>query len=79
VELFSQENEEKILVAKIARKLAAVKKGRNFSRKGLGKSTQINQYYKEKKLTKQHIAKIYTAFFNGIERYALCLLKRKKW
>ena len=49
VELFSRESVEKILetlVSKITRKLVAVKKGRNFSRKGLGKSTRINQYYK---------------------------------
>ena len=49
VELFSRESVEKILeilVAKIARKLVAVKKGRKFSRKGLGKPARINQYYK---------------------------------
>ncbi len=49
VELFSRESVEKILetlISKITRKLVAVKKGRNFSRKGLGKSTRINQYYK---------------------------------
>jgi len=49
VELFSRDSVEKILetlVTKITRKLVAVKKGRNFSRKGLGKSTRINQYYK---------------------------------
>lgn len=49
VELFSRESVEKILetlVDKIARKLVAVKKGRKFSRKALGKSTRVNQYYK---------------------------------
>ncbi|MEX2566163.1 MAG: IS4 family transposase [Cyclobacteriaceae bacterium] len=49
VDLFSRESVEKILeilVAKIARKLVAVKKGRKFSRKGLGKAARINQYYK---------------------------------
>lgn len=49
VELFSRESVEKILeilVDKIARKLVAVKKGRKFSRKDLGKSTRVNQYYK---------------------------------
>ena len=49
VELFSRDSVEKILetlVTKITRKLVAVKKGRNFSRKGLEKSTRINQYYK---------------------------------
>lgn len=49
VELFSRESVEKILeilVDKIARKLVAVKKGRKFSREGLGKPARINQYYK---------------------------------
>ncbi|SHN16037.1 hypothetical protein SAMN04488057_108191, partial [Cyclobacterium lianum] len=49
VELFSRESVEKILeilVNKIARKQVAVKKGRKFSRKGLGKSARTNQYYK---------------------------------
>jgi len=49
VDLFSRESVEKILetlVDKIARKLVAVKKGRKFSRKGLGKATRVNQYYK---------------------------------
>lgn len=49
VELFSRESVEKILeilVDKIARKLVAVKKGRKFSRKGLGKPARVNQYYK---------------------------------
>lgn len=49
VDLFSRESVEKILedlVTKIARNLVAVKKGRKFSRKGLGKSKRINQYYK---------------------------------
>ncbi|WP_162418446.1 hypothetical protein [Cyclobacterium roseum] len=49
VELFSRESVEKILetlVNKIAQKLVAVKKGRKFSRKGLGKSARTNQYYK---------------------------------
>lgn len=49
VELFSRESVEKILetpVDKIARKLVAVKKGRKFLRKDLGKSTRVNQYYK---------------------------------
>nr|WP_280868275.1 IS4 family transposase [Lunatimonas salinarum] len=49
VELFSRDCVETILetlVTKITRKLVAVRKGRNFSRKALGKSTRVNQYYK---------------------------------
>lgn len=49
VGLFSQECAEKLLeklVGNIISSVIAIRKGRKFSRQGLGKATRINQYYK---------------------------------